>query len=382
MSDSSSGTIDGVSYASSKNVYDTLGYGTVTQTLYYDQSGNQVADQYVFFDLGAASAHFGIGPKTANSDGTFSVKLTDTGGSGIPQGYSVDTFTSGGVIVRQDNYTPVYIVSASGFFEGTDGYTDSVVQYAATGTGSSGTINGKSYDMVETKYDTSGVAYEKDYLNDLNDKPTLVAKQALVAPDPVFTLPAAATASAGAAVPLPGVTVSDDWAGVNAGTLAQIQADLESLSYTGQAGTAHVSLQVYDQAGVRATGQETITVGAAPGSASAPDPILTGVTQTSVTAGTPFSFNGVAFTDAWAGNHVGSLALTVTTSSGTLIEVNGNAIVSNNAVHATGNMSQIETDLASLVLNTGQAGTASVRIAIYDQAGDEAVHVVGVTVHA
>ena len=39
MSGTQSGTIDGISYASSENIYDTLGYGVVTQTLYFDQNG-------------------------------------------------------------------------------------------------------------------------------------------------------------------------------------------------------------------------------------------------------------------------------------------------------------------------------------------------------
>lgn len=419
MSGTQSGTIDGIGYASSENVYDTLGYGVVTQTLYFDQNGTQVADRFLSTDLGLVSQHYEIGPKITNSDGTFSFEIIPTGGSGIPQGYSLATFSSGGISTREDDYTPVYITTASGNFLGTAGYTDSYTLFNAAGPGSAGTINGKYYDMVETKYDSSGVATEKVYMNDLNDTQTMVARQILVSPDPVLTLATAATASAGTAQPLTGIHLTDDWAGLNAGSLAltisvdagtlagydnnigqpftisagtpkhftgtllQIQADLEDLSYTGQAaGTAHVSVQVYDQAGIRASGQETVTVGAASGSGTTPDPVLTGVTQTSVAAGTPLSFNGVSFSDPWAANHAGTLALTVTTNFGTLSDVAGNATVNNGAVHAVGTVDQIDTDLAGLILTSSQAGTANVRIAIYDQAGFEAVHLVGVTVHA
>jgi hypothetical protein len=167
------------------------------------------------------------------------------------------------------------------------------------------------------------------------------------------------------------------------GTLSDIDADLQQFSYTGQAGTAHVSFLVYDQAGLSASGQETITVGAASSAGSStPDPVLTGVTQTSVAAGTPLSFTGVTFTDPWAANHAGTLAFTATTSLGTLSDLNQTTTVSNGAVHGVGTLAEIENDLASLILISSQTGTASVRIAIYDQAGIEAVHVVGVTVHA
>ena len=419
MSGTQSGTIDGISYASSENIYDTLGYGVVTQTLYFDQNGTQVADRFLSTDLGLVSEHYNIGPKTTNSDGTFSFEISPRGsGGGYPQGYSLDSFSSAGISTREDDYTPIYITSASGTFLGTAGYTDSYTLFNAAGPGSAGTINGKYYDMVETKYDSSGVATEKDYMNDLNDTQTMVARQILVSPNPVLTLATAATASAGTAQPLPGIQLTDDWAGLNAGTLAltigvdagtvtgydntgqpftvsagtpkhftgtlsQIEGVLLGLSYTGQAaGTAHVSLQVYDQAGIRASGQETVTVGAASGSGTTPDPILTGVTQTSVAAGTPLSFNGVSFSDPWAANHAGTLVLTVTTTLGTLSEVNGNATVSNGVVHAVGTVTQIDTDLASLILTSSQTGTANVKIDIYDQAGLEAVHVVGVTVHA
>ena len=411
------GTIDGITYSSSQNIHDGLGVGIVTQILYFDQSGAQVADRRLFFDLGPDS-YIAVGPKMVNSDGGFSVKFSQPGsGGGIRQGYSVDTFSSDGILTRQDNYVPIYITSPSGMYEGTAGLTDSYTLYNASGLGSSGKINGAWYDMVETVYDASGQAIEKEYLNDLNATQTIVAKQILATPDPVFTAAIAATAIAGTPQPLPGIHLTDAWAGLNSGTLAlivsvdsgtlsgydnngnpytasagsparftgtlsQINADLEQISFTGQTGTAHVSFKVYDQAGVTASAQETVTVGPnAASGATTPNPALTGVTRISAAINTPLSLNGVTFFDPWAANHAGTLTLNITTNFGSLSDVNG--VTGDGAsLHAAGTVYQIENDLAGLILTSGQAGTATVRVTVYDQAGIEAVHLVGVTVHA
>ena len=415
---SQAGTIDGINYSSSQNVYDGLGDGIVTHILYVDQSGAQVADRRLFFDLGPTS-YIGVGPKMVNSDGSFSVEFTQPGsGGGIPQGDTVDTFSSAGILTRQDNYIPIYITSPSGMFEGTAGTTDSYTLFNATGPGSSGKIGGVWYDMVATQYDTGGQAIERDYYNDLNATQTIIAKQILASPDPIFTVPTAATAIAGAPQALPGIRLTDEWASLNPGTLAlivsvdsgtlsgyddngnpytatagsparftgtlsQINADLNQLSFTGQAGTAHISFQIYDQAGVTASAQETVTVGPDPSSAaSTPNPILTGVTQISTATNSPLSLNGVTFSDPWAASHAGTLALNVTTNFGSLSEVSGTVTSSGAALHAVGTAYQIGNDLAGLVLTSGQPGTATVRVEVYDQAGIEAVHLVGVSVHA
>lgn len=64
-------TIDGIGYAASRYVYDNQGDGIVTDILYYDQSGTQVADRTLYeFSPFANSA------RIDNSDGTFSIKVT------------------------------------------------------------------------------------------------------------------------------------------------------------------------------------------------------------------------------------------------------------------------------------------------------------------
>ena len=419
MSDtqSSAGTIDGVSYSSTQTVYDTLGYGVVTEFLYFDQTGKQVAERGLYY---LSPTGYGIGAKTVNSDGTFSFEVTNPGShGGFAQGYSVDTFSSAGIWIRDDVYTPIYIYPSAPY-EGISGYSDSYTLVNAVGPGSSGTINGSYYDMVESQYDAGGHLTEKDYLYDLNGASTLVAKQVYAVPNPVLTLPGAATATAGTALALAGISLSDDWAAINPGTLAliistdsgtvsgtdtagnpysasagkaahltgslgEINADLSRFAFTGQTGTAHVTFHIYDQAGAETSAQETITVSGA-GSTTAPDPVLTGSTQLSATAGTALALSGIILSDPWASTHAGTLALNVATSLGTLngINDNGQALTGSGtaALHAVGTLAQINADLADLLLTSSQAGTANVRIEVYDQAGIEAVHVVGVTVHA
>lgn len=413
-------TIDGVGYASTQYVTDSLELGVVTDILYFDQNGTQVADRSII----------GIYPmtsyiKTPNADGSFSVKVTELGShGGIDQGYTLETFSSAGIWQREDVYTPIYI-DPNQPGNGVSSYTDSSYTLVkALGAGSSGTIDGSNYDMVEAHYNGAGQLTETDYLIDLNGSPTIVAKQlptssTATTPDPVITVPSSPMlVTAGVPQTLAAVTVTDDWAANHAGTLAltvsvdsgsltigngagapltatpgsavhiagslaQINADLAQLTFTGTAGTTHVTFLVYDQAGVSTTAQEVLN---ANGTTPSPDPVLTGPAQLTGTVGTPLALNGLVFTDTWAAGHPGSLALNVSTSFGTLSGTNGSgqALTGSGtaSLHATGTVAQIDTDLANLALNSAQAGAGSVRVEIYDQQGLEAVHLIGVTAHA
>src|ERR1700761_445379 len=104
MSNTQSGTIDGIAYASTQYVYDTQGDGFVTDILYFNKSGQQVADRTVFAD-----PPFATSAPMANSDGTFSVKVTPPpGGGGTDPTYLLETFSSAGIWIREDDYGPVY----------------------------------------------------------------------------------------------------------------------------------------------------------------------------------------------------------------------------------------------------------------------------------
>ena len=398
-SSTQSGTIDGINYASSKYVYDANGGGYVTDILYYDQSGKQVADQTIFL-----TPPFGTTGPTHNSDGTFSITVTPPNGGADPT-YEVETFNSAGIWIGSADY-------ASGTIE--TGH--SVVE--ATGAGSRGTINGTDYDMVIAIYNAGGRLIETDYYNGTGGEGRQLVGT-VYQPNPIISLLPNTTATAGTADTPLYISFTDSWASQHAGslalnlsvdagtlsgtdskgnafsatagaavhltgTVAQLDADLASLSFIDQsAGTAHLTVQVYDQAGLSATATQTITVGAAPGNggtgASSPNPVVSGPTSLTFPAGQLVQSLNVTFSDPWAVNHAGSLALNVSTTIGTLIDdVNGQS-ATGTSLHLTGTYAQIQVDLHQLTLASSQAGTGTVRIEVYDQAGVESAHLVGVT---
>jgi len=409
---SDSGTIDGISYASSRNVYDTNNDGVVTEVLYFDQAGNQVAQQGLY-----TLNPIEVAGRTVNSDGTFSIRLGDPGAHmGIEQPYTLDTFSASGIWIREDNYLPVYInPNLAG--DGVSSWNDTgYMLVKAQGPGSSGTIGGAYYDMVETFYSANGQVTETDYVNNLNGNSTIVSKQ-IGAPHPILVVPATASITAGVATTLGGLTVADGW-GANhpgtlalnvsvdqgsisffdpttqtmvtatagspahvSGTLATLNTDLSEMSFTGLAGTTHITLQVYDQAGVSTSATEAVAVTPASGGMS-PDPVLSGATQIPlVNVGELYPFFGdPGFSDAWAASHPGTLVLNVSTTLGTLSDTSHNVTGNNSAsLRAVGTVAQIQADLYNLSIISGTAGTAHVSFSVFDQAGVEATHLVGVT---
>jgi hypothetical protein len=414
MTSTSSGTIDGISYASSKYVYDSYGDGIVTNILYYNQAGAQVADQttYVFSPFNNSSP-------TQNSDGTFSITVTPPSGSGgTNPTYIVDTFSSAGILIREDDYGPVF-KNPDNPYDGISGYVETgYTTVDATGPGSGGTINGSYYDTVMHTYNAGGRLTEITYFNDLGGSYQVVATQ--YEPNPVLAFSPTGTATAGTADTPLYASLSDSWAGSNpgtlaliisvdagtvtgkdnstglsfsatpgssvhlTGTLAQINSDLSSLSFIDQNdGTAQLTLQVYDQAGVSASATQAITVtGTSTGTSPTPDPVLSGPTTLTIPADTQLHGLSVTLSDPWAVNHAGSLALNVFTSLGTLTDVVNGVSTTGTSLHLTGSYAQIEADLSGLSLTSSQAGTGNVRVEVYDQAGIEAVHVIGVTAQA
>lgn len=407
------GTIDGVDYASSQDVYDPYNDGTIAQILYFDQSGTEIADRSAF----TIPAWYDDVGKTTNSDGSFTVKLVPMGANGgLDPGYTLETFSSTGVWEREDVFLPIFTDPTFPGQGTVSGYTDnSYTIVNLVGTGSSGIIDGAHYDMVESHYTGSGKLLETDYFNDLDDTPTLVA--AVYQPNPVVNAISPVTATAGAAAALDLVSVSDPWAAGHpgtlaltisvdsgtvtgtdssgnaftvtagsaehlTGTLAQINVDLAGLVFTDQtAGTAQVSYVVYDQAGLSASAVETVTVGA-PGTGVSWTPggeLIGSQTMTVPATGQAQGLNHI-LSDPWAVGHPGSLALNASTTFGTLSDIVTGQ--SGTSLHFTGGYSQIAADLAGLQLASSQAGSGSVRLEVFDQAGAETVAVIGVTAHA
>jgi len=337
--------------------------------------------------------------------------VTPAGGhGGIDQGYDLETFSNAGIWQREDVYSPIYI-DPSNPGGGVSGYSETAYTIANVMLGASGTVNGSYYDEVQTHYTGSGRVFEIDYLNDLNDSSTVVTR--LYEPNPVLAVPPSGPATTGTAEALSYISMTDPWAANHAGTLAltisvdagtvtgtdsaghsfsatpgnaarltgtlaQIDTDLAGLSFIDQtAGTAHVTFAVYDQAGVSNSKQDTITV-----SALTPNPAIIGPAQLTIPTGTqPYGLSA-SFSDPWSANHAGLLALNATTTLGGLTDfISGHNTVST-SLHLTGTYSQIAADVSGLALTSSQAGTGTVRIEVYDQAGVEAVHLIGVTVQA
>lgn len=148
-----------------------------------------------------------------------------------------------------------------------------------TGTGSSGSSTGGTTGTGSTTSGSSGTGSSSSS-----------------GPDPVLTAPASASVAAGASVAISGVSLADPWAASHAGTLAlnvttsggtvsmlgsngsalagsgtsaihvsgslaQINADLATLSYTAGSGNASITVNVWDQGGAEATKTIGATIG-------------------------------------------------------------------------------------------------------------------------
>ena len=231
-------------------------------------------------------------------------------------------------------------------------------------------------------------------------------------PDPVVNLPSTLTVTAASSTAISGVSITDGWAAstpgslsatvsANSGTismlnasgqavtgsgtgtitvtgsLAQINAELATLSYEGSVGSAVIDLDVWDQAGVEANTSFDVTVTAATATASAsPDPVVNLPGTQTVATGGKIAISGVSITDAWAGQNPGNLAVTVSAADGTISMTSGGKALSGSGtgtIFVSGSLAQINTDLSTLAYTGGGAsGAGSVDIDVWDQAGVEA----------
>lgn len=106
--------------------------------------------------------------------------------------------------------------------------------------------------------------------------------------------------------------------------------------------------------------------------------------ETVAAAGT-LAVTGVNVTDSFAAANPGNMALNVTDGSGTLrmTDASGAALPGSGtgAIHYTGTFSQVNAALATLTYAAaGSAGSDSISINVWNQAGNEATSAIGVTV--
>jgi serralysin len=237
-------------------------------------------------------------------------------------------------------------------------------------------------------------------------------------PDPVVNLPSSVTVTAASSAAIAGVSITDAWAAgtpgslsatvsANSGTitmlnangqavagsgtgtitltgsLAQINAELATLSYEGSAGSAAIGVDVWDQAGVEAYQSFDVTVKPAIPTIS-PDPVVNLPGTQTVATGSKTPISGVSITDAWAGQNPGTLAVTVSATDGTIAMTSGGKALSGSgtgSIFITGSLAQINAELSTLTYTAGSAaGTGSVDLDVWDQAGVEANQSFGVQV--
>jgi hypothetical protein len=174
------------------------------------------------------------------------------------------------------------------------------------------------------------------------------------------------------------------------GTLAQINADLAALSYTAasSSGSDSISVNVWDQAGLEGTATVAVTV-AAPVPAPAPTPTGPSIAvpaAESLTTGATIAVTGVTVTDAFAASNPGTLGLYLSDSSGTLSVASAGGSVTGQGtgkLAVTGTLAQINADLAQLNYTAASsAGSDSINVNVWDQAGLESTATIGVTVTA
>ena len=235
-------------------------------------------------------------------------------------------------------------------------------------------------------------------------------------PNPVLSVPATETLTAGTTMMIPNVSVSDPWAATVGGTLAlnvtatvgmiamkdtsgnlvagsgtgaihvsgtlsQINAELATLSYTAGTANGSVTVDVWDQAGVEATKVIGVTVTAP---APSPNPVVSVPSTQMMAPGATVAMGKVSISDPWAASNPGSLALNVVASVGTVAmkDPTTGKLVSGSGtsgIHISGSLAQLNADLATLSYTAGSTN-GSVSIDVWDQAGVEATKSVGVTV--
>lgn len=289
----------------------------------------------------------------------------------------------------------------------------------STGTGSSGT--GSSTTTTSTGSTGTGST-------------TTTGTTTTTSTGPTFTLPSAETATVGSTISVSGISITDAFAasnpgtlalnltatdgtiamsngsgtllsgsGTNAisvsGTLAQLNADLATLTYIagGSTGTGSVGIDVWDQAGKEGDASVSVTIAAAAttsttasstsstGTTTSSGPTIAAPATESVAAGSKIAVSGVSVTDAFAASNPGTLALDVSVASGTIAMNSGSgAAVSGSGTHTisvSGTLAQINADLATLSYTAGSsAGSDSITVDVWDQAGMEGGKSIGVTV--
>lgn len=297
-----------------------------------------------------------------------------------------------------------------------------------TVTGSLAQINA---DLATLSYTAADTAGSKDSITaDIRDQQGIEAVRSIginiAAPapsGPMIAVPAAKDLPAGSAATIGGVSVTDAFAASNpgpmlvnlsantgsltvkgangvaipgsgtsaiqlVGSLAEINTDLATLSYTAGAttGNDNITVDVWDQQGLESTRGIPVTIGAAVPPPPTP-PVISMPTTENVTTGSTTTVTGISITNSFAESSPGAMLLNLSSSSGTLTmtDASGNMLPGSgtNAITVTGSLAQINADLTRLSFTAGSAaGNANITADAFDQLGLESTKSLSVTVQA
>ncbi len=382
--------------------------GSLTFTL----SGNQSSDNTVLIQKSDGSDWLALWDETA---GTHTVTLTLA--STASQIVVFDPVTGTSSIASASNTNTVSVSL------GNDPLLIEVIGAGSTGSSGSGT-SGSSGSGTTTGGGTGSGSGSSGSTTTTPAAP----------PDPVVTVPAAASVTQNGTVAITGVSIADAWGASNpgsltltvsasngdvtmlnasgsklagsgtgtiqvSGTLAQINAELATLSYTAGTASGTIDVDIWDQAGVEGNKsfEMTATAPTSSGSGSsssgssssssgpAPNPVVTVPPSATVATSSTVALSGVSIADAWAAAASGTLALNVTATDGTvtMLGANGSALTGSgtSAIHVSGTLSQINAELSTLTYTAGSAtGNGSATVDIWDQGGVEATKSVAVTI--
>ncbi len=237
---------------------------------------------------------------------------------------------------------------------------------------------------------------------------------------PVVTVPTSEHVTAGTTTAISGVSIADAYAASNPGTMtlnlsdgsglltitdasgnkapgsgthaitfngtfAQITTELAHLTYTAASsvGSDTITVNVWDQAGLETTQTIQVSVAAAPVSTPSPSgPVITVPGALTVAPKSSTAVNGISVTDAFAASNPGSMILNIDAGSGTLTmpKASGSGT---HAVSFTGTFAQISYELAHLSYTAAAtAGSDSISVNVWDQAGLESTQSLAVSVNA
>jgi len=266
------------------------------------------------------------------------------------------------------------------------------------------------------------------------DHPVLVeitgsgAATPVVGPAPSVVLPSSTPSVAvGTSSAVAGVSLSDPWAATVAGTgglnlsidqgslsvktvagatvtanagsgyashvadsLANLNADLKTMTFTGAAvGTAHITVDYWDQAGVENTKTLAVNVTAAPPATLSPAPsVVLPSSVPSVAAGTSSAVAGVSLSDPWAATVAGTGVVNLSIDQGSLsVKTVAGATVTANAgsgyaSHVADSLANLNADLKTMTFTGATVGTAHITVDYWDQAGAENTKTLAVNVTA